>query len=84
MTYFAGVSYGFFLSAIFPTAEMAMDLIPIVIIPFLILAGFFVNQDNIPYYFYGFEYLSLFKYCFQASVIVKIIKFQIIMEIILK
>lgn len=39
-------------------------------IPFLLFAGFFVNQINIPYYFYPFEYLSVFKYVFQAAFIV--------------
>lgn len=68
--YFAGVSYGFLLTTIFPKPEMAMALVPILVIPFLLLAGFFVNQNNIPYYFYEFEYLSIFKYIFQAAFIV--------------
>lgn len=72
LSYFAGVSYSFLLTSIFPKPEMAMALVPVLIIPFLLLAGFFVNQNNIPYYFYPFEYLSIFKYCFQAAIIVNI------------
>lgn len=70
MGYFVGASYGFFLSAIFPNPEMAVSLIPIVIIPFILLAGFLVNQNNIPYFFYPYEYLSFFKYVYQAAFIV--------------
>ena len=71
VTYFAGVSFGFFFASVFQNAEMVMALIPLLILPFMIMAGFFVNQNNIPYYFYPYEYLSIFKYCFQAAVIVR-------------
>ena len=66
--FFAAVSYGLLLSVIFPKAEMAMSLVPMLIIPFMLFAGFFVNQNNIPYYFYPISYLSMFKYSFQAAV----------------
>lgn len=36
------------------------------IIPFMLFAGFFVNQDNIPWYLKEFQYLSIFKYGYQA------------------
>lgn len=36
------------------------------IIPFMLFAGFFVNQDNIPVYLIEFQYLSIFKYGYQA------------------
>lgn len=68
LVYFTGVSYGFLLSVIFPQPEMAMSMIPVIIVPFMVLAGFLVNQNNIPYYFYPIEYVSMFKYGFQASI----------------
>ena len=67
-TFFSGVSYGYFLSIIFPDAEMALSLIPVIIVPFMLFGGFFVNQSNIPYYLYPFQYLSIFKYGFQAAI----------------
>jgi len=67
VTYFAGVSYGLFLSIILPKPELAMAMIPLIIIPFMLFGGFFVNQNNVPYYFYEFQYLSMFKYGFQAA-----------------
>lgn len=43
-----------------------MTLTPVLIIPFMLFAGFFVNQNNIPVYLIEFQYLSIFKYGFQA------------------
>lgn len=48
-----------------------MAIIPALAVPLMVMAGFLVNQNNIPYFFYEFEYLSPFKYCFQAGLIVK-------------
>jgi hypothetical protein len=48
--------------------EVATALTPALIIPFMVMGGFFVNQADIPYVFYPFLYLSVFKYSFQASV----------------
>lgn len=68
--WWAGSGYGLFLSTIFPTLEIALALVPILIIPFFVLAGFFVNQDSIPVWLIEFEYLSVFKWMFQALAIV--------------
>jgi len=64
--WWAGSGYGLFLSTIFPTLEIALALVPVLIIPFFILAGFFVNQDSIPVWLIEFEYLSVFKWLFQS------------------
>ena len=45
---------------------MAVTLTPVLIIPFMLFAGFFVNQDNIPWFLIEFQYLSIFKYGYQA------------------
>jgi ATP-binding cassette, subfamily G (WHITE), eye pigment precursor transporter len=70
IVYFNGVSYGLFLSVIFPKPEIAMALVPVLIVPFMLFAGFFSNQNNIPYFFYQFQYLSMFKYGLQSAVMV--------------
>lgn len=70
IVYFNGVSLGLLFSVLFSHPEMAMDLLPSLLGPFMLFAGFFSNQDNVPYYFYPIQYLSLFKYGFQASVMV--------------
>ena len=66
--FFCGVSYRLFFSVFF-TEEMAM--VPMVLIPFMLFGGYFVNQSNVPYYFYPLQYMSMFKYGFQAAVEVK-------------
>jgi len=58
------------MSTIFPKPEMVLALAPVIIIPLLMFAGFFVNQNNIPYFFYPIQYLSFVKYGFQAKIMV--------------
>lgn len=46
-----------------------MALVPVLIIPFMLLGGFFINLDDvndIRVVFYPIMYLSPFKYGFQA------------------
>lgn len=52
------------ISIIVPNMEVAMALIPVVIIPLMVLGGFFVNSDNIPVYLKWIEYISMFKWGF--------------------
>lgn len=46
--------------------NIGVALIPVFLIPFMLLAGFFVNQDNIVEVLIPFEYISPFKYGFQV------------------
>jgi ABC-2 type transporter len=41
-------SYSLILSVTFSDKQLAVTLTPVLIIPFMLFAGFFVNQDNIP------------------------------------
>jgi len=68
MTWFSGAGYGLCVSTFVPRMEVAMAFIPILVVPFMIFAGFFINPQNIPVYYYEFEYTSLFKYNYQAAV----------------
>lgn len=43
LVYWAGTSYGLFLSVVIPKFELAMALVPIVLIPLMIMGGFYVN-----------------------------------------
>ena len=57
------------MGTIFSDKQLAVTLTPVLIIPFMLFAGFFVNQNNIPWFLKEFEYLSIFKYGFQALVL---------------
>lgn len=56
------------LGVTFADKQLAVTLTPVLIIPFMLFAGFFVNQDNIPWFLKPFQYMSIFKYGFQALV----------------
>lgn len=68
-TYFLSASYGLIYGTIIPKLETAMALVPVLIIPFMLLGGFFINLDgvdDIRVIFYPIMYLSPFKYGFQG------------------
>lgn len=64
LVYFVGASYGLCLSIVVEKVEVAIALVPVVILPFMIFSGFFVNLNDIPYFWYPVAYASFFKYCF--------------------
>ena len=70
MIYSASGSYALIISTLFADKQLAVTLTPILIIPFMLFAGFFVNQDNIPIWLIEFQYLSFFKYGYQALMLV--------------
>jgi hypothetical protein len=43
--YFCSASYGLVYAALIPKLETAMALVPVLIIPFMLLGGFFINLD---------------------------------------
>jgi hypothetical protein len=68
--YFCSASYGLLYAALIPKLETAMALVPVLIIPFMLLGGFFINLDNVTdvrVIFYPIMYLSPFKYGFQGG-----------------
>lgn len=62
----ASGGYSLILGVTFSDKQLAVTLTPVLIIPFMLFAGFFVNQDNIPWFLKPFQYMSIFKYGFQA------------------
>lgn len=61
-------SFGLLLSTLFADAGIVMALVPVLIIPFLLVAGFFVPLSQVFGFYYPFEYLSMFRYGFEAIV----------------
>lgn len=67
--YFLSASYGLLYSTVISKLETAMALVPVLIIPFMLLGGFFINLDDVSdirVIFYPLMYLSPFKYGFQG------------------
>eukprot|EP01017_Pseudomicrothorax_dubius_P039503 TRINITY_DN606_c0_g1_i4.p1 TRINITY_DN606_c0_g1~~TRINITY_DN606_c0_g1_i4.p1 ORF type:complete len:696 (+),score=61.84 TRINITY_DN606_c0_g1_i4:124-2088(+) len=67
--FFASSGYGVLLSVIFPKVETALSMVYVIILPFMVCSGYFVSQDKIPFFFYPFQYLSPWKYAYQAYLI---------------
>ena len=61
-------SFGLLLSTLFSDAGVVMALVPVLIIPFLLVGGFFVPLETVPKVYYPFEYLSMFRYGFEGMI----------------
>ena len=48
LIYSASGAYALIISTLFSDKQLAVTLTPVLIIPFMLFAGFFVNQSNIP------------------------------------
>lgn len=68
MVHFCAASYSLVISTLIQDLNVAMAMTPTLIIPFMLVAGFFNNLTEVPKIFYPLEYLSMFKYGFQAIV----------------
>lgn len=65
---FMSSSFGLLLSTIFSDASIVMALVPTLIIPFMLVGGFFVPLSTVYPVYYPFEYLSMFRYGFETVV----------------
>ena len=63
-----GVSYGFLLSSVFADPVIVTSMIPVVIIPLMLVAGFFTPLNQVFDIYRPFEYISLFKYGYQSCI----------------
>ena len=59
-------SMGYFVSALAPTVAVALAIAPVVLLPFILFAGYLLNLSSISPAFKPLEVLSLFKYAFAA------------------
>lgn len=66
LIYNAASGYSLIISATFSDKQQAVTLTPVLIIPFMLFAGFFVASDDIKVWLKEFEYLSIFKYGYQG------------------
>jgi ATP-binding cassette subfamily G (WHITE) protein 1 len=66
--YLTGGSYGLVIGSLFSDKQVAMTMIPLVVMPLMLFAGFFVSASQIPWFLIEFEYISVFKYAFSALI----------------
>ena len=65
-TYNAFGGFGYILGAAISRKDVLNVLMPVIVVPTMLFAGFFVNQDNVPWFLKPVEYISIFKYAYQA------------------
>ena len=63
-----GSGLGMIGGTLFPTKEVAITLNPLLMIPMMLLSGFFVSQSNPIPILKPIQYLSPFKYAYQVYV----------------
>ena len=61
-------SMGLLLGCMLPNAEVAVSIAPIALIPFMLFGGFFANLSSIGDWLSWIQYISIFKWGFQALV----------------
>lgn len=61
-----GVSVGYLVGTLFRDGPTSMNMMPLLIVPFQLLSGFFKNRDDYADWIGWIEYLSPLKYAFQA------------------
>ena len=64
LAYMSTTAYAFVISSVFSDRNIAVTLTPILIVPMMLFAGFFVNQNNIPVWITPLEYISMFKFAY--------------------
>jgi hypothetical protein len=64
MLYLAGGAYTLIVSVAFSEKKLAVTLIPVLLAPFQLLSGFFVNESHVPFWMMPFNYISFYKYGF--------------------
>ena len=57
-------AFALILGSMFSDRQLAATLTPVLVIPFALFSGFFLNSNQIPNYLIWVEYVSLFKYGF--------------------
>lgn len=52
------------ISVAFTEKKLAVTLIPVLLAPFQLLSGFFVNEGRVPLWLMPLNYISFYKYGF--------------------
>lgn len=64
-----GVSFSYAAACIFGTLDVAIAVMPVVVIPLLAFGGFYIAQESLPIFFYPLKFISYFGYGFETAAI---------------
>mmetsp|Transcript_42353 Transcript_42353/g.57598 ORF Transcript_42353/g.57598 Transcript_42353/m.57598 type:complete len:117 (+) Transcript_42353:499-849(+) len=62
LLYNASTGYALVVGSLVSDKALAVTITPVIVVPFMLYAGFFVASEDIPSYLKPFEYMSIFKY----------------------
>uniref|UniRef100_A0A1I8BF51 ABC2_membrane domain-containing protein n=1 Tax=Meloidogyne hapla TaxID=6305 RepID=A0A1I8BF51_MELHA len=63
------ISLSYAAACIFGTTDLALAMLPVVVIPLLAFGGFYINQQSLPSYFYPIKFISYFGYGYESAAI---------------
>lgn len=69
LSYYSFGGFGLMAGAFISNATIINIISSIIIVPMMLFSGFFVNQDNFPWFLTPFEYISVHKYAYQALIL---------------
>jgi len=52
----------------FSDAKVAVGIMPLLVMPFMLFAGLYANESSIPVWIRWFQYVSPFKYAYEAAI----------------
>jgi ABC-type multidrug transport system permease subunit len=64
-----GMMVGIFAGSVSNELDVALAVLPLLLLPLMVFSGFFLNSATTPYYFIWVQYLSPIKYGFTAMVL---------------
>lgn len=67
MTALNGMAVGTLAAAVFSTVEVALVILPLLLIPMMIFSGLLINNESIKWYFYWIKVISPTNYAFTAA-----------------
>mmetsp|Transcript_15731 Transcript_15731/g.26535 ORF Transcript_15731/g.26535 Transcript_15731/m.26535 type:complete len:505 (+) Transcript_15731:642-2156(+) len=69
LCYNAFTGFGYIIGTAISDNQLVVVLTPVIIVPTMLFAGFFVNQENVPDWLTPLREITIFKYCYQAFVL---------------
>jgi len=68
-SYFYSSAFGTLLGCIFPNPEVALTVAPLMVVPLMLFAGFYVSLSSIPDWLSWIQYISVYKWGYQALLV---------------
>ena len=72
--FIASSSMGYILAALIKNARLLQTMVPALILPFMVTAGFLVQVNSMPGHMFGFSYLSICRWGWQAAICIDMFK----------